>query len=383
MRMDCSLLRRCVVSSCVVIAFSGLTVFAQTSNSGPSTYDPEKTFAPLTLPDPVNAYRSSNGAPGPDYWQNEADYEIHADLDTAAKELHTTEIITYTNNSPDTLPSLWVQLDQNIYRKDGRARELFAGMRPRRNASAAAANAPVPSTEGFEFDSVEIESGRQTTKADFIVNDTRMQIRLAEPLRGHGGQLKIHIKYHYQIPGVWGGRTSWATTTGTTEGSTAKASVTGDIYDMAQWYPRMCVYDDLRGWDTLPYIGSEFYLEYGHFDYFVTVPWNMIVAGSGELMNPKEVLTAKEIARLEQARSSDKTIVIRSAEEVSDAASRPKQSGTLTWHFHMDRTRDVAWSASPVFVWDAARINLPDGKKSLAMSVYPPESVGEDRKSVV
>ena len=380
MRMDCSLLRRCVVNSCVVIAFSGLTVFAQSSNSGSSTYDPEKTFAPLTLPNPVNAYRSGNGAPGPDYWQNEADYEIHAELDTTAKELHATEIITYTNNSPDALPSLWVQLDQNIYRKDARARELFAGMRPRRNASAAAANAPVPSTEGFEFDSVEIDSGRRIAKADYIVNDTRMQIRLAEPLRAHGGQLKIHIKYHYQIPGVWGGRTSWATTTGTTAGSTAKAAVTGDIYDMAQWYPRMCVYDDLRGWDTLPYIGSEFYLEYGHFDYFVTVPWNMIVAGSGELMNPKDVLTSNEITRLEQARNSDKTIVIRSAEEVSDAASRPKQSGTLTWHFHMDHTRDVAWSASPVFVWDAARINLPDGKKSLAMSVYPPESVGPNEK---
>ena len=120
-----------------------------------------------------------------------------------------------------------------------------------------------------------------TAKADYVVSDTRMQIRLAAAAASrHGGQLKIHIRYHYPIPGVWGGRTSWG------------MSENGDIYDIAQWYPRMCVYDDLRGWDTLPYLGSEFYLEYGHFDYYVTVPSNMIVAGSGELMNPKEVLTA-------------------------------------------------------------------------------------------
>jgi hypothetical protein len=335
------------------------------SDSPAIPYDPRLTFAPLTLPEPVNGYRSSNGAPGSNYWQNQADYELHPTLDTAAKQLNATETITYTNNSPDVLPSLWLQLEQNTYRKDSRARIISGGIRRGRHADP---DEPTPeqATEGYIFDSVEIETGKQTAKADYIVSDTRMQIRLSTPLAGHGAQLKIHIKYHYQIPGVWGGRTSWG------------MSQKGEIYDMAQWYPRMCVYDDLRGWDTLPYIGSEFYLEYGHFDYYVTVPSTMIVAGSGELMNPKDVLTTKEITRLEEARNSDKTVYIRTPAEVSDPSSRPKQNGTLTWHFHMDRTRDVVWSASPVFVWDAARINLPDGKKSLAMSVYPPESVGPD-----
>ncbi len=219
-------------------------------------YDPRLTFAPLTLPDPVNAYRSSNGAPGPHYWQNEADYELHATLDTTAKVLHNDETITYTNNSPDTLTSLWIHLEQNIYRKDSRGRSSTAADRGE--------GTPVPepktnpngrTTEGFVLDSVEIEHGKNTPKADYIVSDTRMQIRLPQPMAPNGGALKIHIKYHYQIPGVWGGRTSWG------------MSKKGEIYDMAQWYPRMCVYDDLRGWDTLPYIGSEFYLEYGHFDY--------------------------------------------------------------------------------------------------------------------
>ena len=329
-----------------------------------SGFDPRVTFAPLSLPDPVNVYRSSNGAPGPNYWQNEADYQIHATLDIAAKQLRADEIITYTNNSPDLLPSVWIHLEQNIYRQDSRAKVLIGGLMRRR----AAVGAPLEQmwTDGFVFDSVRVEAGKQLVKADYLVNDTRMQIRLPQPLRGHGGVLRIHIAYHYQIPGIWGGRTSWG------------RSEKGDIYDMAQWYPRMAVYDDLRGWDTLPYLGSEFYLEYGNFDYWVTVPSNMIVAGSGELVNPAEVLTAKEIARLAKARLSDKTIYIRRPDEIADPASRPKQSGTLTWHFHMNHTRDVSWSASPVFVWDAARINLPGGKSALAMSVYPPESVGPD-----
>jgi Peptidase family M1 domain len=345
------------------------TGVSNTTQSGVTNYDPRLTFAPLTLPDPVNNYRSSNGAPGPEYWQNEADYELHATLDTANKQIRATEIITYTNNSPDVLPSVWVQLDQNIYRKDARGQILIGGLlRRRRGGANTAANATPEktTTDGFVFDSVAIESGKPTAKADYLIDDTRMQIRLPQPLKGHGGQLKIHIEYHYQIPGEWGGRTSWGT------------SKQGEIYDIAQWYPRMCVYDDLRGWDTLPYLGSEFYLEYGSFDYSVTVPSNMIVVGSGELVNPKDVLTKTEIDRLAQARNSDATVYIRKPDEVTDAATRPKQDGTLTWRFRMDHTRDVVWSASPVFVWDAARINLPDGKKALAMSVYPPESVGAD-----
>lgn len=355
-----------IVIGISILAFYGAgSAQIASAQAQSNSYDPRLTFAPLTLPDPVNAYRSSNGAPSPAYWQNEADYDMHAELDTQAKVLRNDEVITYTNNSPDALPSLWIHMEQNIYRKDARAR-VASGVRPQRRPATGNENAVPPSTDGFVLDSVEIERGNARVKADYLIDDTRMQVRLPEPMAPKGGVLKLRIKYHYQIPGAWGGRTSWG------------MSKQGEIYDMAQWYPRMCVYDDLRGWDTLPYIGSEFYLEYGRFDYYVTVPGNMLVAGSGELVNAKDVLTKTEFDRLNAARKSDKTIVIRSAAEVNDPASRPKTDGTLTWHFHMDHTRDVSWSASPVFVWDAARINLPDGKTSLAESVYPPESVGED-----
>jgi Peptidase family M1 domain len=315
-------------------------------------YDPRKTFAPLSMPDPVNRYRSSNGAPGPDYWQNGADYEIHARLDPVKKELTATEVITYTNNSPDSLTSLWLQLDQNIYRKDSRS-------------AIADGSEQKEFTDGYLLDSVEVDSETRHGKTDYLVSDTRLQIPLGDALKAHGGRLRIHIRYHYTVPGVFGDRTSWVETP------------KGAIYDIAQWYPRMAVYDDLHGWDTQPYLANEFYLEYGRFDYYVTVPSNMIVAGSGELQNPSEVLTKTALQRLDQARGSDRTVVIRSAADVDDPNSTQHSSATQTWHYRMDKTRDVAFSASSAFVWDAARIQLPDGRRSLAMSFYPVESGGD------
>ncbi len=329
---------------------------AAAPKAGPATaaYDPAQTFAPLTLPQPVNAYRGGDGAPGPDYWQNRADYTIHATLDPEAKTLTADEVITYTNNSPAALPALWLQLDQNIYRRNARSR--YASGRPAGGFTA-----------GYVLDAVMIEHGGQQHTADYVVDDTRMQIRLARPLAPRGGRLEIHVRYHYTVPGKFGGRTAWT------------ATPDGDIYDMAEWYPRMAVYDDLRGWDTLPYLGSEFYLEYGNFDYYVTVPREMLVAGSGTLENPDEVLTAAERERLARARDSDATVMIRAPGEVGDPASRPAGPGPLTWHFRMDDARDVAFSASSAFVWDAAAIRLPGPNGALAMSFYPKASAGSAR----
>ena len=345
-------------------------LLAQNAAPAASSYDPLKTFAPLTLPDAVNVYRSSNGAPGPQYWQNRADYELHAAIATDTKTLTGSEVITYTNNSPDTLTSLWLNLEQNIYRKDSRAAAFSGGSRRRPQTPGAITN-----TDGYALESVEVQPiGREkasAVKAVTVVSDTRLQIQLPESLSlVHGGKMRILIHYHYTIPGTFGGRTSWA------------AYKQGDIYDLAQWYPRMCVYDDLRGWDTQPYLGNEFYLEYGHFDYFVTVPANMIVSGSGELVNAAEVLSKTELDRLAEARKSDKTVMIRTADDVNrDLASPP--SGTKTWHFVMDPTRDAAFTASTTFLWDAARMNIPAGAgkpahTALAQSVYPAEAAGPE-----
>lgn len=318
-------------------------------------YQPRETFAPRDMGQPVNAYRSGNGAPGPDYWQNRADYRIRATLDPKTPSLSAEEVITYTNNSPDALGELWLQLDQNAYRPDSRA--VFAAGKPDKGSS-----------DGYVLDEVAIERDGKTTPVTVQVSDTRGRIALARPLAPKGGQAKLHIRYHFTIPGEeWGGRMGWGN---------AKA---GPIYSLAQWYPRMQVYDDIRGWDTLPFLAQEFYLEYGDFDYAVTVPSGMIVAGSGELTNPGEVLTREQRARLDKARASDATVAIIGPDEIGTAATRPKTDGTLTWHFAMKHTRDVALSISSAFAWDAARINLPDHKSALAMSFYPAESQGRDR----
>jgi Peptidase family M1 domain len=322
---------------------------AAAAASAADHYDPLVTFAPLQLPDPVNAYRAANGSPGPAYWQNRADYVLHATLDPQHQLLSGREIIAYTNNSPQALDCLWVQLEQNTYRPDARARYARSRLQG-------------PTTQGYVLESVAIEQQGHTVQADYVISDTRMQIRLAQPLPARGGKLAIHIRYHYTVPGPWGGRTGHM------------PSRNGEIYAIAQWYPRMAVYDDVRGWDTLPYLGTEFYLEYGDFDYSVTVPWDMLVAGSGELQNPQTVLTALERTRLQQARTGEHTVSIRSAAEVGDPASRPVQHGTLTWHFHMNQTRDVSFAASRSFIWDAGRIDLPQGRSALAMAFYPVES---------
>jgi len=151
----------------------------------------------------------------------------------------------------------------------------------------------------------------------------------------------------------------------------------GDIFTVAQWYPKMCVFDDVRGWNTDPYLGpSEFYLEYGDFDVAITAPASHIVVCSGELQNATEVLTATQVARLEDAKKSDKTVMIRTEKEVTDPASRPAGT-TLTWKYKITNARDAAWASSKSFIWDAAKINLPSGKSCLAMSVYPAESYGK------
>lgn len=338
-----------------------LTALATVAWSAPSTpltpasqYDPGALFAPFQYQYPANRYRAADGQRGPDFWQNHADYEIHATLDPKAKTLTGSETITYTNNSPQALAYLWLQLDQNRYRVD--ARGNFSGGR-----------APLPAahTDGDAITAVQIETANGAVSAHYTISDTRMRVDLPQPVAAHGGKVKLHIAWHYTVPGRFGGRTDWF------------ATKNGDIFEMAQWYPRMAVYDDLRGWDTLPYLNNEFYLEYGDFDYSITVPSKMLVVGSGELVNPAQVLTTTEQQRLAAARKSGKTIVIRSAADVANAASQPQSAGTQTWHFKMHDTRDVAFGASAAYVWDAARIDLPNGKHALAQSAYPIESIAK------
>ncbi|MPR33781.1 M1 family metallopeptidase [Salmonirosea aquatica] len=336
---------------------ASLSTFAQEATK--SAYDAHVLFNPLLNFQPGNEYRTAGGSPGPRYWQNRADYKINIALDEAASTLSGDVEITYKNNSPEDLKFLWLQLEQNAFSdtsRGGRTTPITGGR-----------FGNIGFAGGDKITFVTVQQGKgKAVDAQYIINDTRMQIRLKDPLKANGDVIKIKVGYSFIIPPYGSDRM------GTLE------TKNGIIYEIAQWYPKMCVYDDIEGWNVLPYLGAgEFYLEYGDFEYAVTVPWDHIVVGSGELINASEVLTKEQRNRLEQAAKSDQTVMIRTAEEVTNAESRPKQSGTLTWRFRCQQSRDVAWATSKAFVWDAARMNLPSGKTALAQSAYPVEDGGE------
>ena len=319
-----------------------------------SKYDQRALFNPVFYPQSGNDYRSASGEPGPKYWQNRADYKINCVLDTSMHKVSGEVEIAYTNNSPDILKFLWLQVDQNIYKADSRASATTT------QTGGRWANAKF--TEGDKIKSISVEYNGKTFTPKKIVTDTRMQVWMNDGIRS-GAKAKLKISFEFEVPQYGTDRMGRLNTKN------------GTIYEVAQWFPRLCVYDDIQGWNTLPYLGAgEFYLEYGDFDYTITAPADMIVVGSGELQNPQECLTAKQLGRLNEAKGSDKTVVLRNADEVTDKSSRPNKP-SCTWRFKIQSARDVAWAASKAFVWDAARINLPSGKKSLAVSVYPVESI--------
>lgn len=334
--------------------FLGLALLLSTVALAQSKYSAHELFHPLWNYGPVSSARSAAGVPGPGYWQNSADYKIAVSLDDVANKITGDVEITYKNNSPDKLPFLWLQLDQNSFNTQSRGGKTtpISGGRFGNLAF----------DGGYKIESVTIDG----KPANFIVEDTRMQIRLAAPLAEKIGTAKIKIAYSFTSPENASDRMG------------IQQTKNGAIYTVAQWFPRVCVYDDIEGWNVLPYLGAgEFYLEYGNFEYSINAPASHIVVGSGELLNPTEVYTADQVKKWAAAANSETTVVIRSAAEVTDPASRPAKE-RLTWKFKCNNARDVAFASSKAFILDACRINLPSGKKSLAVSVYPVESDGKE-----
>lgn len=338
-----------------LVFFAPVCLYAQVK----STYDKKQVFDPQFFTSNGNEMRNGNGAPGLKYWQNRADYTIHASLREKDTIVKGNVSINYTNNSPDTLNYLWLQLDQDLFKADSRGAAITpAGDRFDSNGFKG----------GYTIDKVSVVYNGRTYAITPYITDTRMQIRLPFSVKQQGDKITINIDYSFAIPEHGADRMGRLSTQN------------GVIYQLAQWFPRMCVFDDLNGWNTLPYLGNgEFYCEYGDIDYYITAPADMIVAGSGDLQNPQQVLTAVEVKRLAMAAKSDSTVSIIGRDEMK--ASGRKTTGTLTWHYKMNNTRDVAWAASRAFLWDAARVNLPSGKKGMAMAVYPIESVGREHYS--
>ena len=342
--------------------FAAAIIFSPSVAAQDSTlYNKNEVFDPTFLTQQGTEFRSADGAPGPRYWQNAANYIIHATLDEKDTALKGNVTINYTNNSPDELKYLWLQLDQNLFEPDSRgaATTLVSGDR---------FDVKGYKKGGYHIGAVSIIYKGKSYKIEPVITDTRMQLRLPFAVKPNGDKIDIKVNYWFSIPEYGADRMGRLYTKN------------GVIYQLAQWYPRMCVFDAVSGWNTLPYMGlGEFYCEYGDFDYYVTVPADMIVAGSGELQNAAEVLTPLEIKRLNEARHSDSTVFIVKEDEIGLPSTRPIQKGMLTWHFKMHNSRDVSWTASKAFIWDAARVKFPSGRKGIAMAVYPVESKGYDR----
>jgi hypothetical protein len=337
--------------------FTTISMVAQENTV--SNYNYNETFANNFYTKNGNEYRSASGMPGPKYWQNSADYTINVSLNEEKKEITGSQLITYTNNSPDKLAFLWLQLDQNLFKKDSRGNAIIP-LKGSRNGSKEEFDG------GFNISSVKlVQAGAKPSEKEvkYIITDTRMQILLPQEMKANGTKLQLKIDFSFISPDYGSDRMGVLETQN------------GKIFTVAQWYPRMCVYDDIRGWNTHPYLGAgEFYLEYGNFNVNITVPASHYVVCSGELINTNEVYTAEENKRWTLAKNSDKTIFIRNTDDLNKNA----KSGTKTWKFKINNSRDVAWASSKAFIIDAAKINLPSGKKAMAISAYPVESSGNE-----
>ena len=325
--------------------------------------DPFARLDDDALPSP-NRFRTASGAPGPDYWQQQVDYDIDATLDTENHSIIGKERITYHNNSPDTLDYLWVQLDQNRFRPDSKGKM----------------SQPAPDlSNGMSFDQLRSHLGKENFQGGVnitavvdargkplphVVTGTMMRIDLPQPLRP-GGQIEFGIDWtHLVVP-----RENFRARSGFEVFDDDRT-----VYAIAQWFPRLAAYTDYDGWQTRPFLGrGEFTLEFGEYDVALTVPENHIVASTGKLENPNEVLTKSQRDRLKEASSSDRPVMIVTRDE-ADALTTRDPDGTRTWRFHADNVRDFAWASSSDFAWDAMAVELEGtDNRPMAMSYWPRE----------
>lgn len=314
------------------------------------------------LPTP-NEYRTGSGSPGPKYWQQKADYEISVELNDANQSITGTEKITYHNNSPDVLKYLWLQLDQNLFEKESNTGKTSTNSI--RDSVAAKTMAGQLSlydfTGGYKIASVKDASGNPLKH---IINKTMMRVDLLQPLKP-GGQFSFQVAWSYNINdrNFQGGRSGY-------EYFPAEDNY---VYTIAQFFPRMCVYDDVVGWQNKQFLGrSEFTLPFGDYKVSITVPADHVVAATGMIKNPQQVLSKTEIERFEKAKTTfDKPVVIVTQEEAV-AKEKTKSKEKKTWQFEASNVRDFAFATSRKFIWDAMSVKLGT-TTPLAMSYYPKE----------
>ena len=311
------------------------------------------------LPTP-NTYRTASGSPGHEYWQQKADYKINLTLDDAKQTITGSETITYTNNSPDDLKYLWLQLDQNV-RAQNSMRQRVRQQSMKQNMGPYDMKGLHNDFDGgFKLTAVTDASGR---KLDYTVVETMMRIDLPKTLKS-GSSYSFSIKWWYNINDRMkiGGRS----------GLEYFKDEDNYLYTIAQFYPRMCVYIDNEGWQNKQFLGNgEFTLSFGDYDVSITVPSDHIVGATGELQNAKTVLTSTQRKRFEKARTAKEPVMIVTQEE-AEKAEKNKAKGTKTWQFKAKNVRDFAFASSRKFIWDAMGTKVGD-RTVMSMSYYPKE----------
>ena len=313
------------------------------------------------LPTP-NVYRNASGAPGHQYWQQRADYNINVELNDANQSITGSETITYTNNAPDALTYLWVQLDQNIFEPNSIANSTRTGeLEDKMSLQAVEYMAREKFDGGFKIKAVKDKSGKALT---YTINNTMMRIDLPAALKPKQSYT-FSIEWYNNINDqkALGGRSGYEYFPG--DGNY--------LYEMAQWFPRMAVYDDVNGWQHKQFIGSgEFALPFGDYKVSITVPADHIVAATGELQNGNQVLTTTQQKRWADAAKSNKPVVVVTQAEATQV-EKAKAKNKKTWVYAAKNVRDFAWASSRKFIWDAMNVKV-GGQNILAMSYYPKEA---------
>lgn len=343
------------------------TGFVLQVNGQKTTAQPDTLFNPVQAFSTIyqsggNGVRTVSGRPGPHYWQNRSDYRIRAVFDTISRILKAEEEITYYNNSPETLPFLWISLFQNRFRKDSKS----AALTPLNGSRFGIAE----NTDGYDLQAVQWQavsdtkplhglkkpgnSRQATVSMEYQVEGTYMKV--VPPVAVQPGErCRIIIRYAFKLP---------------VNGSDLMGvlpAAGGSVFEFCLWYPQVLVYDDLKGWNVSDY---GFYSDPGNMDYSITLPAGMTVGGSGQLQNPSEVMSAGQLQRYQRAMNSDTTVMIRTAKDCGDELKYPRKS-LATWHFSGEHISSANWAASASFIWDGARMKLPGHREAMAMSLYP------------
>lgn len=307
-----------------------------------------------------NVYRTASGAPGHAYYQQQADYDIDLTLDDNTQRIYGTETITYTNNSPDRLDYLWVQLDQNMRAQDSDTKKIRTGDMPSKLSFSQYDSWVNAFDGGFKIDYVRDIGNKEM---DYTINKTMMRIDLPQGLDA-GDKISFKIKWWYNINDRMkiGGRSGYE----------YFEEDDNYLYTIAQFYPRMAVYNDVEGWQNKQFLGrGEFALPFGDYKVSITVPEDHVVASTGELQNMNSVLTSTQRSRYYKAKSADKPVIIITEEEAREN-EKTKATKTKTWVFEAQNVRDFAFASSRKFIWDAKGVKL-GGKTVMAMSYYPKE----------